>query len=178
VTTVVDEAIAAISSAPGGDTAQTRVSGPGITRPHGVAPWGAATGTLVAFSDNGAVPLVVISGRTGCAAVAAASTVDLRGVHVGRQVVMVFEGGELSKPIILGLLNEPYVNPLKQPPGSVEVGVDGERLVVSAKEQLVLQCGNASITLTKAGKVLIKGAFVSTQSSGLMRIRGGSIQMN
>ena len=63
-------------------------------------------------------------------------------------------------------------------PGQVELLADGERLVVTAKEQLVLRCGKASITLTKAGKVLIDGEYVSSRSSGVNRLRGGSVQLN
>jgi hypothetical protein len=42
----------------------------------------------------------------------------------------------------------------------------------------VLKCGNASITLTKAGKILVEGTYVSNRSSGVMRIKGGSVQIN
>jgi hypothetical protein len=58
------------------------------------------------------------------------------------------------------------------------VDCDGDRLIVTAKEQLVLRCGAASITLTKAGKVLIRGAYVSSTSTGVNRINGGSVQLN
>ena len=51
-------------------------------------------------------------------------------------------------------------------------------MIVSAKEQLVLRCGKASITLTKAGKVLIEGSYVSSRSTGVNRVKGGSIQLN
>jgi hypothetical protein len=42
----------------------------------------------------------------------------------------------------------------------------------------VLQCGKASITLTKAGKVLIQGSYVSSRSTGVNRVKGGSVQLN
>jgi hypothetical protein len=60
----------------------------------------------------------------------------------------------------------------------VELENDGERLIVTAKTQLVLRCGKASITLTNAGKVLIEGAYVSSRSTGVNRINGGSVQLN
>ena len=69
-------------------------------------------------------------------------------------------------------------SPLEVELVEVEVDADGERLMVSAKEQLVLRCGKASITLTKEGKVLIQGAYVSSRSSGVNRIKGGSVQLN
>ena len=63
-------------------------------------------------------------------------------------------------------------------PGQVQVDADGERMIVSAKEQLVLKCGKASITLTNAGKVIIEGSYVVSRSTGTNRIKGGSIQLN
>jgi hypothetical protein len=51
-------------------------------------------------------------------------------------------------------------------------------MIVSAKEELVLRCGKASITLTKAGKVMIKGSYLLSRSSGVNRIKGGSVQLN
>ncbi len=68
--------------------------------------------------------------------------------------------------------------PLTDSPAQVEVDADGQRLVVSAKEQLVLRCGKASITLTKAGKVTIEGSYVSSRSTGVNRVKGGSVQLN
>jgi hypothetical protein len=34
------------------------------------------------------------------------------------------------------------------------------------------------LTLTHAGKVLIRGAYVLSRSSGVNRIKGGSVQIN
>jgi hypothetical protein len=62
--------------------------------------------------------------------------------------------------------------------GQIEVDADGKRLIVSAEERIVLRCGKASITLTKEGKILVQGAYVSNQSSGVLRIKGGSVQIN
>jgi hypothetical protein len=63
-------------------------------------------------------------------------------------------------------------------PAQVEVDADGERLLVSARTQMVLRCGKASITLTRAGKVLIQGSYVLSRSTGVNRLRGGAVQIN
>ena len=89
-----------------------------------------------------------------------------------------FEDGDPRLPIVLGHLAHKDANLTGAQSGQVEVDADGERLLVSAQEQLVLRCGKASITLTKAGKVLIQGTFVSSRSSGVNRIKGGSVQLN
>lgn len=139
---------------------------------------GVVVGTLVAFAENGHVPLVTYAGQPGTAALPARATLDLHGAHVGRPVVLVFEGGEPRRPIVMGCLREAAAGPLPDVPGQVEVDADGERLVVTARRQMVLRCGKASITLTKAGKVLIEGAYVSSRSSGTLRLKGGSVQIN
>lgn len=135
-------------------------------------------GTLVAFKDEGLTPLVLFSGQPGTSAVAAASILDLHAAHLGKQVVLMFENGNVARPIIMGLLRRGEPRPLDEQPGQVEVDSDGERLLVSAKSQLVLKCGRASITLTKAGKVIVQGTYLSSKSTGVVRIRGGSIQLN
>lgn len=138
---------------------------------------GVLTGVLIGFKNSGAVPLVIFPGQPHSAAVAARTIVDLQGAHIGRQVVLMFDGGDPMRPIVMGCIHG-EATALTERPGQVEVDADGERLLVTAKEQLVLRCGKASITLTKSGKVLIQGAYVSSRSTGVMRIKGGSVQLN
>jgi len=92
--------------------------------------------------------------------------------------VLTFENGDPRSPVIIGCLHDANAQTLPDIPGNVELEVDGQRLVVSAREQLVLRCGKASITLTRAGKVMIQGAYVSNRSSGVLRLKGGSVQIN
>jgi hypothetical protein len=140
---------------------------------------GVVTGDLIGFKDEGRTPLVVYPNQPGTVALAAAAILDLYGAHIGRKVVLMFEDGNPAKPIIMGLLRNHEAWPVtEKPAGQVEVDADGERLLVNAKQQLVLKCGKASITLTKAGKILIQGTYVSNRSSGVMRIKGGSVQLN
>lgn len=139
---------------------------------------GVRVGMLVGMTHEGRTPLVIFAGQQGTAAVAARATIDLHGIHIGRDVVLMFEDGDPRQPIVMGCLVGAEKWPLADRPGQVEVDIDGERLVVSAKEQLVLRCGRATITMTKAGKVLIQGTYVSSRSSGVMRIKGGSVQLN
>jgi hypothetical protein len=136
------------------------------------------TGELIAITDEGRTPLVLFAGQQGGAAVRARTVVDLHGPHIGQQVVLMFEGGDASRPIVMGVLRQAEGWPLADPPAQVEVDASGERMIVSAREQLVLRCGKASITLTKAGKVLIQGSYVSSRSTGVNRVKGGSVQLN
>ena len=136
------------------------------------------TGELVAMADEGRTPLVLFEGQQGSAAVRARTVVDLHGPHIGQPVVLMFEAGDITRPIVMGVLRQAEGWPLTDPPAQVEVDANGERMIVSAREQLVIRCGKASITLTKAGKVLIQGSYISSRSTGVNRVKGGSIQLN
>jgi|SRR4051794_31573212 len=135
-------------------------------------------GQIVGFKDNGATPLVIYPGQPGTAAIAARSIIDLHGEHIGHDVAIMFESGNPMHPIVMGCVRSERTWRMPEPPGQVEVDADGERLVVMAKEQIVLRCGKASITLTRAGKVLIRGAYLLSRSSGVNRIKGGSVKLN
>ncbi len=139
---------------------------------------GVVIGELLAISDDGTTPLVIFPGQSDTSALRAKTVVDLHGAHIGKCVVLMFESGNPQRPIVMGVLRESAGWPLDKQPGQVNVEADGERMLVSAKEQLVLRCGKASITLTKAGKVLIDGSYVLSRSTGVNRIKGGSVQLN
>ena len=49
---------------------------------------------------------------------------------------------------------------------------------MTARKQLTLRCGKSSITLTAAGKIIIRGKYIVSRSSGVHRIKGGSVQIN
>jgi hypothetical protein len=138
--------------------------------------YGVVTGVLIGFKNEGTVPLVQFGSRP--TAVAARSIVDLHGAHIGHSVVLSFDGGDPRRPIIMGRVVQDGDRAAPAGLGQVELEADGERMIVSARDQLVLRCGKARITLTSTGKVIIEGTYVSSRSSGVNRIHGGSIQLN
>ena len=125
--------------------------------------------------DATGVPEVDFTGNPHGDPIAAQSIVPLGSSHVGNNVLLLFENGEPDKPIIVGLINP---STRTEPPKPVEVQLDGEQLVFTAGREIVLRCGKASITLTRAGKILIRGAYLLSRSSGVNRIKGGSVQIN
>jgi hypothetical protein len=101
-----------------------------------------------------------------------------------QQAVVVFEGGDRSKPIVIGFIAPieapaPAVEPEQSPaPHIIEADVDGKRVRVTAQDEIVLQCGSASITLRRNGRVVVRGTYVETHSDGTNRIKGGQVQIN
>ena len=106
----------------------------------------------------------------------ARSTVALRREMAGAEVVIVFEGGCPELPIILGVIQDRVPSPARELP--LQAKVDDDRLLLSAEREVVLRCGDASITLTRAGKVIIKGNYIVSRSTGYNKIKGAAIDIN
>lgn len=131
---------------------------------------GVVIGTLLALPEN-AAPVVSFPGCAEVQGIAARSTAQLTAADIGAQMALLFENGDPTRPLVIGRL-------LGEATPAALVQLDDERLELRAEREIVLRCGKASITLTRAGKVIIQGAYLSSRSSGVNRIKGGSVQIN
>ena len=106
----------------------------------------------------------------------ALATARYDGVPTGRSLARMFLDGDPARPLAIGVIGQPDA-------AGEKIGRQGEerpadRLTLTAAREIVLQCGRASLVLTQAGKVLVRGAYVSLRSSGMQRITGASVQIN
>jgi len=156
-------------------------------------------GTLTSLDHQGK-PLVDFPGNVHENSIQALSITSITLQHAGRQVALSFVENNIEKPIIMGLIHNPLQSILENFRFDTETEsdvlnesentnnlstnkvddmlLDGDRVVFEAKKEIVLKCGESSITLTKAGKILIKGKYLVNRSSGVNRIIGGSVQIN
>lgn len=144
-------------------------------------------------------PIVNIALGSGTRSLTAISTVSLSQHQIGRKVALMFVEGDISKPIIIGLVysalheiienfelttatdSDAAIEPSASNAVSgteTEMRVDGKKVVLEAQEEIVLKCGDASITLNKSGKISIRGKYILNRSTGVNRILGGSVQVN
>lgn len=133
-------------------------------------------GILLGVDQEG-VPLVVFPGNESSIGIPARATVALTSDDIGCEVALLFENGEPSQPLVIGRIQNPQ-SLKKDQGGPINAEVDGECVELNAQKEIVLKCGKASITLTRAGKILIRGTYLLSRSSGANRIKGGSIQLN
>jgi hypothetical protein len=131
------------------------------------------------------IPMVDFHANPDSNPLPARSILPLKKGAIGREVALMFENGDFRKPIVMGLMENPEMakedsedSQAVSARKAMEEEIDGERLVFTAGKEIVLRCGEASITLTQAGKVLICGKFLLNRSSGVIRIKGGSVQIN
>ena len=141
-------------------------------------------GWVIDFPENPHGPLAA---RTTLALDAEAVR---RAAETRGEVLLVFERERSDLPIVVGLLTPPPAADLAGPlavarlaavpgaPRPTEAIVDGERVVFTASQEIVLRCGKASIHLLSDGSVRIRGTQLLSRASGTNRIRGGNVQIN
>ena len=127
---------------------------------------GAGRGLFVDYEGNTAGPLAARTTQR-----LDAKTVR-RAIEERQEALLAFDEG---RPIVMGLLVNTVDLEASKPD---EALVDGKRVVLEGKDEIVLRCGEASITLRRNGRVVIRGAYVEARSKGVNRIRGGSVQIN
>ena len=88
-----------------------------------------------------------------------------------REALIVFENELATRPIVVGLLAPP-------PTEVIDVTVDGKRVTLDARDEIVLRCGSASLTLRRNGRVVIRGTYVETRAQGVNRVKGGTVLIN
>ncbi|QBH97027.1 hypothetical protein EKN56_11850 [Limnobaculum zhutongyuii] len=136
-------------------------------------------GRLVDFKDD-KHPVVEISDGTLTETHLARSCIKLTKVQLGSEVVLLLVGD--NSPVITGVIEaEPVEIVIEEQapifPKNV-ITVDGHVLDLKATERISLQCGQARITLTKDGKITIKGKYLLSRAKGSNRIQGGSVELN
>lgn len=132
---------------------------------------GVVIGILLGF-DTG-VPLVVFPGNPRDTALPARSLADLTSLVIGTEVALLFEGGDATRPLIVGRIVEP-----ERRSSTPTVVRDGDRVRITGQERIELRCGKATIIMEKDGHITIRGTYVTSHASAANRIRGGSVNLN
>lgn len=138
---------------------------------------GVVIGVLVGIDKNKR-PIVVFPSNPEESGILAKSTTVFNKDDVGCEVALLFENANKRSPLIIGRIQQPKTEIQTEVSEPVDIKLDDEHLTFSAKQSITLKCGKASITLTKAGKVIIRGDYVLSRSSGVNRVKGGSVQIN
>lgn len=154
---------------------------------------GLLIGKVISINSQGN-PMLAYDEQTKAKPVEALTTVPLTPASIGQDVAVSFAQNQGGTPIVMGVIRRVLDDVLNldvsKTPSSTEfetenannqkpeILVDGNKLELSAAEEITLRCGKASITLTKAGKILIKGEHMLNRTSGSYKIKSGSIQLN
>jgi len=150
---------------------------------------GLLVGRIIALQENGN-PLVAFDSVTKSKPIEALTVVPLASSSVGKDVAISFAQNQGGMPIVMGVIRRMLDDVLDDEPHNLEqkvlntetakpeVIVDGNKLELSAPEEVTIRCGEASITLNKSGKILIKGEHMLNRISGAYKVKSGSIELN
>ncbi len=64
------------------------------------------------------------------------------------------------------------------PAGVETVRIAGRRVRIAADEELVLECGGASVRIDRRGKVVVLGTDITSRARRLHKIKGASVAIN
>ena len=160
-------------------------------------------GEYLGLNDLGQ-PKVGLIDYPGVVTLAQVSMIPLEGIAPGREVALMLAQGSSMDFVLIGLIHRPgqlflekviaaTKSTLPDSSGDQQVfdlalpqveqstlgaSIDGERILLDAKEEIVLRCGESSITLSKNGKISIRGKYILNRATGVNRILGGSVQVN
>ena len=93
-----------------------------------------------------------------------------RAQYAGRALVLNFLGGDPSRPLVAGYLN--------QDSDSAQMASLPAAVSLAAEDCVELSCGAASIRLNGDGSIAINGETIVARASGGHRILGGSVHIN
>jgi len=153
--------------------------------------YGVVIGSVVNVTHNDGFKNIFVSfpGNPNSTPIIAKTVLEINSGHEHSEVTLMFDGGNLISPIITGIIQnreiateKPTVNNTLDlgdlTDENINAELDVKTLTFKAKDQIKLECGKASITLTKSGKILLRGEYVMSRSTGVNSIKGGSVQLN
>ncbi len=96
--------------------------------------------------------------------------------RIGTQCALLFEQGNPERPVVMGFLQHAVV-PVSADE-SLQISQDKHTFHLHAEQEIVLHCGEASLSLRSDGRVELRGTTVITHATGLNRVRGASVKLN
>jgi len=114
----------------------------------------------------------------------ARSTIEISNEDGDRKVLLIFEKSDPRLPIIIGFVQEQPVVPAHSEQVTLDkkklkdIIVDGEKIVFDAQKEIVLRCGEGSVTIRTDGKIVIKGTNLLSRSKGVNKIKGAAVNIN
>lgn len=137
---------------------------------------GIVLGRLVALAAPN-LALVALKGCPTNPPLSARLIAGLTAADEGREVALVFEEGNPARPLVIGCIEDaPGVTATRN--SKQAASIEAEKIFLTGEREIVLRCGESTLTLTRDGKLILRGAYVETQASGVNRIKGGCVKIN
>jgi hypothetical protein len=128
-------------------------------------PGSLASARIDSVDDEGVVRVALGDDPPLTARIAASPELPLSALVVGADVLVLLEPGREQHPIIVGAI----LSRLPRVPAVLEL---------AAEQQLVLRCGDASISIDADGHIELRGERIDSEAEGIQRIKGAQVRIN
>lgn len=128
-------------------------------------------GIWVDTEENAGGPLLSLC-------VAALSKADLEAAIADRRDAVLLFVVSTGQPVLLGLRQPRPSVDIELPTQGLDASIDGKRVQLEGRDEVVLRCGKASITMRRNGRIVIRGVQVESRATGRNRIKGGAVLIN
>src|SRR5437867_3357778 len=127
------------------------------------------TGVLVDIGNDGS-PIVDFDGNE-LGPIAARTAIPVAGR--GDTVLLVFDQGDPTRPIIIGIVRDTFEKTSPQ-----QLKIVAKEIFIEGAEEVSLRSGDSSLTLRKDGKAVLKGKEVLSRAARTNRIKGATVKIN
>lgn len=122
-----------------------------------------ASARIESVDDEGVVRITVGDGPAVVARIASGPELPLPALVPGAEVLVLVEPEQA--PVIVSAI-------LARLPAAPQV------LELQAQQQLILRCGDASISIAADGTIEIRGERIDSEAEGIQRIKGAQVRIN
>jgi hypothetical protein len=134
---------------------------------------GAVLGEIVRITQED-LPVVDYPGNlAGPIEARIAAEISSDGDGTWPPVVLVFENGDPTLPIIVGFVRRSMCSV-----STLDGSRRAKRLVFNAEEEVLLRCGKSSVFLRRDGKIVIKGREIVSRAAGANKVQGATVRLN
>jgi hypothetical protein len=91
----------------------------------------------------------------------------------GDTVLLVFDHGDPTRPIIIGIVRDNFEKTLPR-----QLKIAAREILIEGAEEVSLRSGESSLTLRKDGKTVLKAKDVVSRASRTNRVKGATVRIN
>ena len=134
--------------------------------------WSVKFATIVSIEDG--YPMVHWAGCPSTQAIRALMQIRIGKEHINKTCTLAFVDGDLTQPIVMGILYTPNENNDTQSP----LEDTSQPLVLKSDEFISLEAGQSKIQLHANGLINIQGMSINSQAYGPNKLKGASVKIN
>jgi hypothetical protein len=93
-------------------------------------------------------------------------------LHAGAQVLLAFEQGDPTRPIVLGIVHDRVRTKRRQ------IHLKASKIILEAKESISIECGEVRLDASADGRLKLAGRDIVSRASRTNKVQGSTVRLN